>query len=158
MRHAKAGTSAISDHARPLTERGRHDAVRVAQELSRRGWLPDQVLVSDAERTLETLAWLHETWGLVRPTRIEASLYLPGVGDLLKAIAAASESARTVLVVSHNSGCEELVSWLTAQPVQLTTANVARLVSPAPSWAAFAARPGAATLEHLLRPADLRPR
>jgi phosphohistidine phosphatase len=156
MRHAKSSWAGSgTDHQRPLNERGRHDAVRVARELQRRAWLPDYVLASDAERTQETVAWLNETWGGGRPTSVLAQLYLPGVGDMLKAIAEAPEEARTLLLVSHNPGCEEVVAWLTGQQVPMTTANVARLVAPAARWGAFVSRPGSAMLAGHLRPREL---
>ena len=56
-RHAKSSwkSGEDSDHARPLNKRGRRDAPRVAAHLVGLGWVPEQVLSSDSQRTRETL-------------------------------------------------------------------------------------------------------
>ncbi len=62
MRHAKSSwkSDAPDDHSRPLNRRGRRDAPRVAQELARRGWVPERVFSSDARRT-------RQTWEIMAP-------------------------------------------------------------------------------------------
>ena len=161
MRHAKSSwKTGASDHRRPLNKRGRRDAGRMAGELARRGWMPDHILTSDSERTLETLAWMHEAWQTELPTTVMPSLYLPGVGDVLAAVTSAPTEARTILVLSHNSACEDVVSWMTGERVQMTTANVARIEAQrdtSDGWRSWVAGPGKMRLVDLLRPKELDP-
>src|ERR671921_212111 len=55
VRHAKSSWDLdVDDHERPLSGRGRRDAVAIGQELAKRGIRPDLVLCSTAVRTRET--------------------------------------------------------------------------------------------------------
>jgi len=58
MRHAKSSWKYhdLSDHERPLNQRGRKSAVKIAKELIRLEWIPDKLYSSDSART-------RETWG-----------------------------------------------------------------------------------------------
>jgi phosphohistidine phosphatase len=57
FRHAKAEPQAKDDKARALTERGRHDAARMALAMRRHRYLPDYVLCSPAVRARESLEY-----------------------------------------------------------------------------------------------------
>ena len=56
MRHAKSGWDdpGAEDRDRPLSDRGRRDAPRIGQWLHNAAPLPDLILCSSAQRTLET--------------------------------------------------------------------------------------------------------
>jgi phosphohistidine phosphatase len=157
MRHAKSSWSTgVTDHERPLNARGRQDVPRIARALASEGWLPDHVLCSDAERTRETLAWMQETLEQDFPQTITSTLYLAGLRDLLRLVAAAPADARTLMILGHNPGCEEVVLHLTGDEIPMTTANVARLVAPAErGWAELVDRPCQFRLEGLLRPKEV---
>ncbi|MCB9664240.1 MAG: histidine phosphatase family protein [Alphaproteobacteria bacterium] len=156
MRHAKSSwDTGVSDHDRPLNARGQRDAPRMGEELLARGWLPDRVVVSDAERTLETVAWLEHAWGRELHAHRSSRLYLAGLGDLVAAIAATPPEVATLMLVGHNPGCEELVEHLSGVPVRMTTANVARMVADDRPWDVLAHRPCALALDTVLRPREL---
>lgn len=158
LRHAKSSWSHdVSDHARPLNPRGRRDAVRVGLELRRRAWIPDLILTSDSERTQETLAFLLDRLEAEPPTRVLPSLYLPGLGDMLGAVAEAPAEARRVLLVSHNPGCEELVQRLSGQRVTVKTAHLWLLQAEGSSWGNLVMGPGRLTLVEQLRGRTLPP-
>ena len=57
MRHAKSNWSnaSLDDLDRPLNERGRRDAPRIAQELRNRDWIPDRIRVSSSDGPLKLL-------------------------------------------------------------------------------------------------------
>lgn len=156
MRHAKSSwDTGLTDHARPLNARGQRDAPRMGAVLLERGWVPQRVVTSDAERTLETLAWLEHAWGHEVPTVRSSRMYLAGLGDLVAAVSSAPAEVSTLLLVGHNPGCEELVEHLSGVPVRMTTANVARLVGDERSWDELAHRPGALRFDTILRPREL---
>lgn len=156
MRHAKSGwDTPVADHERPLSRRGRESAIGIGRELGRRGWVPDQVLCSDAERTRETLAWMEQVLGRDLPAVVTGRLYLPTVTVICREIAAVSPTVRRLMVLSHNPACEDLLTLLTTDRRTMTTGNVARVLSVAPTWSDVALRRAPAVLSHLLRPREL---
>lgn len=111
MRHAKAERRSAGgeDFARPLTEEGRADATLVGQALARDGLVPSVVLVSAAERTVETWNAMQETFPKARVHRLQA-LYNATPMGLLDALEGVS--AGTVMVVGHNPAIHELAVGL----------------------------------------------
>ena len=113
LRHAKSSWDDrdLSDHARPLNGRGRQAAAAMKKAMDNLGLVPDQVLVSTARRTLETLDAL-EPWPerpLVDPVE---SLYLAPVPVLLATVQGVAETVRSLLVIGHNPGLHELALLL----------------------------------------------
>lgn len=133
MRHAKSSwkEAGQTDHQRPLNGRGRRDAPEMAKLLVDAGWTPDLALVSDAARTEETWAWMHDAFG-GPPMQLLPSLYHGGLQDIREALEAHAGSARTVLVLGHNPGWEEAASRLCRRLLTLSTANAALLSNPEP--------------------------
>ena len=78
MRHAKSSwaSGAQSDHQRPLNDRGRCDAPRVATALVDANWLPDLILSSDAQRTRETYDGMAVSFPGEIPVQFLSSFYL----------------------------------------------------------------------------------
>ena len=126
MRHAKAGphTDSAGDHARPLAERGRHEADEVARAIAARGWVPELVSSSDAARTQETLAVALPHWPGAR-TELHGSLYMTGLPQIRRVARAVPPEVTTWLVLAHNPGLEEAASWLADRSIQLGTASAA---------------------------------
>jgi len=105
LRHAKAerlGGAVHSDAQRPLALVGRRQSGQVGLALAAAGLRPDLVLCSSSLRT-------RQTWELSRgalgidgvEVRVDESIYLAGVDDLLEMVRELDESVRTVLVVGH---------------------------------------------------------
>lgn len=138
MRHAKSSWDAgvSSDHARPLNARGKRDAPMMARELAERGWVPDQVVSSDAQRTRETWAGMEPVFGEVVPVRFERELYHAGLGDLQASAAGWDDGWETVLCLGHNPGWSEASSRLASRMIEMTTANCVLLEASAASWSA----------------------
>ncbi|MCB9681877.1 MAG: histidine phosphatase family protein [Alphaproteobacteria bacterium] len=155
MRHAKSSWSTgRPDHDRPLNARGRADAPRMARALVDRGWMPDHVWVSDAERTRETLAFMEHAIGQELAATTTPDLYLAPHDAYLAIVRQAPDALRTLMFLGHNPGCEDTVLYLTGDDLTLTTANVARLVAPDLPWPELVARPCRWRLDGLLRPKD----
>jgi phosphohistidine phosphatase len=111
MRHAKAERRSASgeDFARPLTDEGRADAALVAKALAKDGLVPGMVLVSAAERTVETWDAMQETFPKARVHRLQ-TLYNAAPLGILDALEGAT--AGTVMVIGHNPGIHELAVGL----------------------------------------------
>lgn len=161
MRHAKSdwGSPELSDHERPLNERGRRDAPRIAHRLIELGWTPDYVASSDAVRT-------RETWELMEPlftgqssksidVEFRNSMYLAGRNELSHVLSGLADRCPCALALGHNPGWEEAASWFAGQPLHMTTANAVLLSITATDWATAVAQRGEWQLVDHLRPKEL---
>lgn len=158
MRHAKSSWKfpELHDHQRPLNKRGKRDAPRMADALVSRGWWPQRVLSSDAERTLQT--WARMADG--RPDcefLSDPRLYMAGPEEVQALAGRTPEHVDTLLVLGHNPGWEVTLTWLCGARDAMTTANAALLLSAAPTWQQAFESPGGFDLEVLLRPKELPP-
>ena len=123
------------------------------------GLSPDVVLVSSARRTLQTLEAISPFADspLVEPMD---DLYLAPWPRLIDTLRRVPETARSVMLIGHNPGLEDLLLYLApASEAQrdkdklLTTATLARLNLPGHAWKL---KRDIATLRHFIRPRDLR--
>lgn len=117
LRHASAEDRAPSgrDEDRRLTVSGRrtcHDLQAWIREYAEP--LPGRILVSPAQRTLETsrTALGHLDFP---PAVIEPGLWNASVGDLVKLVDQASAETSSLMLIGHNPGLEGLVRWLGGQ-------------------------------------------
>lgn len=122
-RHAKSdwADEGLTDHDRPLNERGRRDAPAMARSVLRRGVRPEILLSSTAVRALRTA----EAFAAEFEVEVTAQpeLYLAGPEALVEA--ARATGAREVMVVAHDPGLSELVSLLAGREVHMVTSAVA---------------------------------
>lgn len=156
MRHAKSAwdTDAATDHDRPLNERGRRDAPRIAATMTTLGWSPDLTVSSDSRRTRQTFELMRGAFAGELQVRFTRGLYHAGLDAVQHALADVDDAVRTVMVVGHNPGWEDMLERLCGQALRLTTANAALLTIDAGSWA-HALRRDTWTLTRLLRPKEL---
>jgi phosphohistidine phosphatase len=130
-RHAKSAWDdpLTPDHERPLNERGRAAAIDLGQWLASRGYVPQQVLCSDAVRTRET--WAGIAPGLAQEAAVELkpALYHAGPDVMLAVLRHASQDC--VMMIGHNPGIAEFAT---------------RLVAHAPANSEFSRYPTGATL------------
>ncbi len=129
LRHAKAAhPPGVADIQRPLSRRGRADAVAAGQWIIDQGYVPEVVLCSPARRTKET--WHGVAESLVKaPDVVYAErLYAGDESDLLVAVGELDSGASTALLIGHNPAVSELSALLdpaTAAPAGLGTAGLA---------------------------------
>jgi phosphohistidine phosphatase len=157
MRHAKSSWSsdAQGDHGRPLNKRGRRDAPAVAARLCELNWLPEAALSSDSARTRETLTLMLDQFDPRPQAAYLPSLYQGGIHQLREAVAGLSSDIKTVLVLGHNPGWAVAVTWLTGEPVDMTTGNAALLESSGDTWREALHGEGAWELVEIVRPKEL---
>ena len=111
MRHAKAERRSASgdDFDRLLTDDGRGDAAMVGLALAKDGLAPTLVLVSAAQRAVETWETMRGSFPRAR-TQVLRNLYNAAPMEILDALEGAT--AATVMVVGHNPGIHELAVGL----------------------------------------------
>lgn len=160
LRHGKAAgeRGGSDDFDRPLTRGGAKDAAKVGREMKARGWVPDHVLFSSAQRTRATASAALAELGIPEAAAFlhcEDRLYNAPLDVLMQFIAACPARARRVLIVGHNPGLDQLVEHLSNAPPPrksngklMTTAALACLETDA-TWRKLDR--GDARLEALLR-------
>jgi phosphohistidine phosphatase SixA len=136
MRHAKSSwdSEAATDHDRPLNDRGRHDAPRVAARLVELGWTPQVVLSSDARRTRETFDAMKVALPALRGVEFVPTLYHAGTEAINDALLAVPDDVQTVLVLGHNPGWQLAVHWLTGESIEMKTATAVLMECDAADW------------------------
>ncbi|NGO52495.1 SixA phosphatase family protein [Allomesorhizobium camelthorni] len=164
LRHGKSSWDdpSLADFDRPLAPRGRKAAERMGRELAARNWLPQLALVSPTARTCET--W--EVVAAALPGSVSAdfsdTLYDATAEDVLSEIQRTPKAVKTLLILGHNPGLEDLARRLAganseAKALQrlrekFPTAALARFDFDG-KWAELGF--GRARLTHFLRPRDL---
>lgn len=147
MRHAKSShdDEDLSDHERPLNDRGRSDAPRMVERLKEverltdADVLPDRVLCSTARRAKETAAFFSPIDGEDRPISYDHRLYHATPEGILDVAAESGGSADRLMIVGHNPGMEQLVRHLTGDDRHMATAAIARIELPIDGWSEVAA-------------------
>jgi phosphohistidine phosphatase len=109
LRHAKSSwdDAKLADRDRPLSKRGRRAATAMRTAMTDLGLTPDLVLVSPSRRTQETLAAL-EPWDDTPLVEQVETLYLASTQQLLAVLRDVNETVRSVMLIAHNPGMQEL--------------------------------------------------
>lgn len=154
FRHAKADTpDGIADSERPLAVRGRADAALIGAYLAGHGLRPDAALVSPARRTRETWEFAATALGAAPPVSFEERLYDARAETLLEVLQGAPAAARSLMVIAHNPGIEELARALADDhrlAHKFPTAGLAVIDFPVEDWSEL--RPGAGRLVQYVSP------
>lgn len=137
LRHAKSSwdDASLDDRERPLNARGRRDAPRMGDLLRDERLIPDVVITSDAVRAHTTALAVAQAAGYSRDIVVDPVLYHASPEDVhavLKSVPNAND--RTVMIVGHNPGLEDLIDQLTGEPHDLPTAALAQLELPIERW------------------------
>jgi phosphohistidine phosphatase len=162
LRHAKSAwdTVVTTDFDRPLSKRGKREAPRVGGWLRHQGLVPDLVVSSPAKRARKTTTKVCRELGIPKQEIWwEPRIYGATTETLLDVLSECRADARIVLLVGHNPGLEDLLSYLCGSDVSipadgklLPTAALARLRIAA-SWKHL--QPSCATLVSIIRPRSL---
>ncbi|MEQ8709934.1 MAG: histidine phosphatase family protein [Rhodospirillales bacterium] len=163
LRHAKSTweNPEISDHDRPLNERGQLAAPLIGKWLRENAPALDQALVSSAERAVETWKLVAAELKTEPAVTIDRSLYLAGPNHLLDALRQVGPAAETCLLIAHNPDLQQLALSLSddlqskgrrSLQKKFPTAGLAVLSFPG-CWSGLDS--GGATLTDFIRPRDL---
>jgi phosphohistidine phosphatase len=126
IRHGKSGWDNpwLSDHDRPLAERGMRDVPQMALQLQHRGIVPDLILSSTALRAADTARLTAAVFGYADADIVlEKSLYHASPEQLLTVIHRQPEEVLTLVLVGHNPGLTELIQELGCRLDNLPTAG-----------------------------------
>jgi phosphohistidine phosphatase len=153
LRHAEAEAAApgMADIDRPLSARGRTEALDAADCVAAAALRIDAMLVSPALRSRETAIILAAELDIADEFRLEPALYLGEPDALLSPLRGSPAEAQTVLIVGHNPGLSRLARQFMGGKlrIELRPAGLCRIDFEHDSWREL--RPEAAVAVAILR-------
>ncbi|WP_159501693.1 histidine phosphatase family protein [Microbacterium sp. 18062] len=132
-RHAKSdwGDPSLPDHDRPLNDRGRRDAPRMAKRLAERGFRPARIISSTATRACSTASAYAAELGVA----VDLDRRLYGADPQTLQGVAAESGVDSVLLVAHDPGLSSLAFALSHEISHMPTCAVATFEWDADDWA-----------------------
>ena len=155
LRHAKSSWKDPEqrDFDRPLNGRGREAAPLVGRLIRKRKLRVDLLLSSPAARARQTAALVKESAGLSAELLFDERVYEADAARLLEVVTQSAEPAEALMLVGHNPGLEELLTFLTGEERNMPTAALACVALDVEKWGKVRAQAG--RLEWLVRPKEL---
>lgn len=136
MRHAKSDWSndSLTDHERPLNQRGQKAAPLMGRHLALRRLVPDLLITSNAVRATQTAALVAEACGYAGKIVERSNLYLAPPKTYLELLRDIPSTAQRVMMIGHNPGLSDLASQLTAHECSMPTGAVCQIEFAAASF------------------------
>ena len=104
----------LDDFQRPLNGRGRKSAHALGDWLRAEGWVPEDVIVSGAVRTVETWGRMAGVMPVTAVMRSEPVLYHASAETMLDVLRGAT--AQTVMMIAHNPGITAFANRIARAP------------------------------------------
>lgn len=156
LRHAKSSwqNDQLDDHDRPLNNRGRKAATRIGRLLVDEVVNVDLVLCSTSVRTRETADLVFAEFKKPPTISYRDDLYHASPDQIVSILAEAGKQSKSVMVIGHNPGFEELLEQLTGKAIPFPTAALTVLEPNIEDWKQcnYQTR---ATLKQMWRPKEL---
>jgi phosphohistidine phosphatase len=161
FRHAKADWPQVTDHERPLADRGRKEAVEAGRRLTDTGLSFDLALCSTAIRTRETWKLAVQEFPHRPKTVYEERIYEASPGELIALLNETPDDAQNVVLIGHNPGIQGLADILAGSAEGDARDRMSGRGFPAAAFAVLsfggswkALEPGVATLLDYWAPSD----
>jgi phosphohistidine phosphatase len=140
MRHAKSAweNANATDHQRPLHDQGRTAAPKMARWLEKNGWLPDSIVSSNAQRTIETAELLLSTWGKPIDIAYTQRLYLAPAEAYLAEASRFDDSIHCGMLIGHNPGVSVFVGKVAEEIGHMPTCSAAIFRLAVDRWSELA--------------------
>lgn len=138
VRHAKSSWEdfALSDHDRPILEKGRKKTEKVVEALKKKKVLPELIISSTAVRARQTALILAKELGYpVEDIRYEKNMYQAVEDDIFDELFALDDTVSSVMIVGHNPTLTDFVNQHTKKFINnLPTSAVASIVFKTKKW------------------------
>lgn len=158
IRHAKSSWDypELTDFERPLNERGRRDAPRMASYVRKLIGIPDRIVSSPALRAIATARIFADTLAIdANRILIEPRIYEASLDTLLTQIQLFDDADRHVMLFGHNPGLTDLAHTLARCSFDhMPTCAVAQIGFDAKVWSDVCERSG--QLHHYAYPKLLK--
>ena len=158
LRHAKSSWDfpELSDHDRPLNNRGKRDAPRIGTKLLKEGLIPQLIISSPAARAYSTAEKVAKACSYDGEIIVNSSLYGSGYSEYLNALQIQNDRYGIIMIVGHNPYSEQLLEVLTGKMITMPTCTVACVKLRIRNWKEVNTRTKG-ELVSIWRPKELRP-
>ncbi len=155
LRHAKSSWNdpTLRDFDRPLKKRGREAAERVGQRIGLETLSNPLVICSPAVRTSETAEVVLANANLQVEPRFDERIYEASLRELVEIVTEIPDDNEVAIMIGHNPGFEELLSFLTGDHRRMPTCALAKIRFGKVSWTEV--RAGEGSLEWFIAPKEL---
>jgi phosphohistidine phosphatase len=121
MRHAKSSLdmAGISDHDRPIIEKGKRRTELIAQHLKQNEEVPQLILCSTAKRARETAKIIASSFELKKKQVVyQKEIYELDTNGLFDLLFSLPDDVERVLMIGHNPVISELATLLSRCPYE----------------------------------------
>ena len=155
LRHAKSSwaDATLRDFDRPLKKRGREAAERVGLRMASENLSNPLIICSPAVRTRETAEIVLTSAKLNVEPRFDERIYEASLRELVQIVTEIADDRDVVIMIGHNPGFEELLSFLTGEYRRMPTCALAKVGIGDVSWKDV--RAGEGSLEWFIAPKEL---
>ncbi|HEY8205263.1 MAG TPA: histidine phosphatase family protein, partial [Pyrinomonadaceae bacterium] len=138
LRHGKSSWDdpALEDFDRPLSEKGVEDSELMGKYGKKKRISPDFVLSSPATRAKHTTELFVSAARLKNAPVYDERLYEASARRLLRIISGFDDANKTVVMVGHNPGFEDLYERLTGEARKVPTASLTCIDLKIDKWSA----------------------
>ena len=155
LRHAKSAwdNPNLSDFDRPLNKRGKENLTGLAKIATILNPPPELIVTSPSNRTLDTLKGFCRGMSTQFSIEEERELYHASKEEILSVIQKVPEKIQSLLIVGHNPGLEEFISWTVmgftlSNPLTMRTGSFVQLALNISLWSEL--EPQTATLQLMI--------
>ncbi len=137
IRHAKSSWEhqGLSDHQRPLANRGLRDAPEMGKRLLARKVKPDMILSSNAVRAMETALLIAKELSFpIRGIKRTDRLYHASARAILSTIKDNRLEGDTLFVIGHNPGMNDFIALMGGEIDNLPTSGQYGFSFDVSSW------------------------
>ena len=155
LRHAKSSWNdpTLRDFDRPLKKRGREAAERIGQRIASENLSNPLVICSPAVRTRETAEIVLTCANLTVEPHFDERIYEASLRELVQIVTEIPDDHEVAIMIGHNPGFEELLSFLTGEHRRMPTCALAKIGFGDVSWKDV--RAGEKSLEWFIAPKEL---
>ncbi len=156
LRHAKSSwkDEGLADFERPLNDRGRKAAELVGNFIAKQNLTIDLVISSPAVRARQTIELVLRAAKRSPELRFDQRVYEASPTRLLEITSQIEDDRKSVLLVGHNPGMEELLTLLVGVEMHMPTAALAKVALDSKKWDKILAEKG--VLETFVRARELK--
>lgn len=156
IRHAKSSWDfpELTDFDRPLNKRGLKDAPFMAALLEAKGFRPDKIVSSPANRAYTTAKYFAAAFHIHNEEiKLENDIYEAFVEDLQDIVTDLDNGWDTVFLFGHNPGFTSFANRFTTEFIDnIPTCGIVRIMSTENDWSQFV--PGKARVSDHYFPKD----
>lgn len=154
LRHAKSSWSdaSLADFDRSLNEWGQNAAPFMGEVIARKGFLPDVILSSPANRAISTARLVKDASGTNAEIRLDERIYEASPQTLRQVAADIDDEYDSAMIVGHNPGMEGFIRLLTGSIEPMPTAALAVIKLDIDRWNKIT--PNSGGIEMIIRPKE----